>query len=371
MVFLGSEDRCVYALDAINGMKKWEFKSGHKKHSPPVVAKDKVLISGDKDLYALNINDGSVLWVAKDTSRGGHHVPIVAEDFVISTNEVTILSLADGTVLEKLTPDFKLAGHRDIVVSKGIIYALLDGTMHAFDLTTRELIWYAPVNPGVMAHYGFWASLDINTCWTLGKEFAFVTTLSTKKGLKYSASLHAINVSRLMKRWEVRGFSKGFSVIVSPPLINNEMIIVSCGKKVTAFRCSKDPASQRLLEVGDEVVSSPEYTSVPLLPEGQLPGTSEKSSIIWPDFCCLCCGPVEKRAKLHKKGEKDSFGIVWNDFSVPDIPYCSNCFEKTKRRFLKKGEEEPGVEIAEVSPPTLAFRNEKYWAMFMEANRLR
>jgi len=34
------------------------------------------------------------------------------------------------------------------------------------------------------------------------------------------------------------------------------------------------------------------------------------------------------------------------------------------------GREKPGVALIRF-PPTYVFRNEKYWAMFMEANRLR
>jgi len=145
LLCFGSEDQRVHALDANSGVKKWDSKTGHKRHSLPVFMKDKVLISGDKDLYALNINSGATLWIAKKTSHGAGRKPIIADGFALCHKDFAVLSLADGTVLEKLAPG-KTA--REIAVRDGIIYVSSMGTLYAGNLATRKTIWYAPIDPG-------------------------------------------------------------------------------------------------------------------------------------------------------------------------------------------------------------------------------
>jgi outer membrane protein assembly factor BamB len=283
MVFFGSEDQCVYALDATSGAKRWEYKSGHKKHSPTAIGKGKVLISGDDDLYAININDGALSWVAKKVNHGWH-TPIVEGALVLCTKELTILNLADGSVLAKMAPGQTVF---NITVRDGTLYASIGGTIFANDLYSKQLKWYAVVEPQLAPHMP----------WTLGEESVFMSGYS---------KLYAINTSRLMKRWEVIGLSWGIDS-VSAPAVTGEMLAVSCGKRVFAFRSSKDPVAQRRLEIGAEFASTPKYTAVVLLAkEGFMGG---KGEIFWPNCCCLCCGPVEKRVDLMKKMDRVTLSI--------------------------------------------------------------
>jgi outer membrane protein assembly factor BamB len=198
MMFFGSEDQRVYALDATSGAKKWEFKSGHKKHSPIASGKGKLLISGDDDLYAIDINDGSLSWVAKKVNYGWH-TPVVRGDFVLCTKELTVLNLADGSVLAKLAPGQTVF---NINVRDGILYASIGGIIFAYDLYLKQLKWYAVIEP----------QLGLHIPWTLGKEFVFATSLRR---------LYAINTSRFMKRWESTQLSQGVFDSASEPVISD------------------------------------------------------------------------------------------------------------------------------------------------------
>ncbi|MDD5127976.1 MAG: PQQ-binding-like beta-propeller repeat protein [Dehalococcoidales bacterium] len=63
-VIFGCSDGKVYALDAANGDKLWEFSTGDKIWGNAAVAGNTVYIgSFDKKLYALNIGDGTQKWV--------------------------------------------------------------------------------------------------------------------------------------------------------------------------------------------------------------------------------------------------------------------------------------------------------------------
>jgi outer membrane protein assembly factor BamB len=63
VVFFGSGDHHVYALDAQTGALKWKFKTGDVVHASPAVANGVVYIgSWDRNLYALNAATGAVIW---------------------------------------------------------------------------------------------------------------------------------------------------------------------------------------------------------------------------------------------------------------------------------------------------------------------
>jgi outer membrane protein assembly factor BamB len=62
-VIIGSYDKKVYALNAGDGTKKWEFVTGGSVIATPLVFDDKVYIgSFDRTLYVLNFSDGTLKW---------------------------------------------------------------------------------------------------------------------------------------------------------------------------------------------------------------------------------------------------------------------------------------------------------------------
>ena len=66
LVFVGSGDGHVYALDARTGALRWKFKTGNVVHSSPAVVDGLVYVgSWDAWLYALRAADGSVAWKFK------------------------------------------------------------------------------------------------------------------------------------------------------------------------------------------------------------------------------------------------------------------------------------------------------------------
>jgi eukaryotic-like serine/threonine-protein kinase len=66
LLYVGCGEGVFYALDAITGQKKWEFKTGDVIHSSPAYANETVYFgSWDSYLYALNVEDGSMKWKFK------------------------------------------------------------------------------------------------------------------------------------------------------------------------------------------------------------------------------------------------------------------------------------------------------------------
>ncbi|MGB9220559.1 PQQ-binding-like beta-propeller repeat protein, partial [Methanoregula sp.] len=63
VVYIGSFDDKVYALNASTGLQLWNFTNGGDSHSSPAVANGVVYVgSGNYNVYALNASTGMKLW---------------------------------------------------------------------------------------------------------------------------------------------------------------------------------------------------------------------------------------------------------------------------------------------------------------------
>ena len=126
VVYIGSLDNNVYALNATTGAKLWNFTTGGAVYSSPAVANGVVYVgSDDNDVYAVNAATGAELW-SFATGGSVQSSPSVANGVVyVGSNDNNVyafgLSGAAGTnVLAKqeaashppdlrtLRPDFNL-----------------------------------------------------------------------------------------------------------------------------------------------------------------------------------------------------------------------------------------------------------------------
>ena len=63
VVYVGSNDDNVYALNASTGTQLWSYTTGNLVNSSPAVANGVVYVgSGDDNVYALNASTGAKLW---------------------------------------------------------------------------------------------------------------------------------------------------------------------------------------------------------------------------------------------------------------------------------------------------------------------
>ena len=71
LVYIGSTDGRLYALDRESGAKRWALKTGARVVSSPAVADGRVyVLSYDDTLYSANAETGAVVW--KFATRGEH-----------------------------------------------------------------------------------------------------------------------------------------------------------------------------------------------------------------------------------------------------------------------------------------------------------
>lgn len=125
MVYIGSPDERLYALDAETGAKAWHFETNHLVRSSPAVADNLVVFgSFDNRVYALDKNSGEEVW---QYNTGGvvSTAPAIHEGVVYIGSRSTrlyALSLETGEVVWT-----KPYGNGSWVESAGVIY---DGTLY-------------------------------------------------------------------------------------------------------------------------------------------------------------------------------------------------------------------------------------------------
>src|SRR3990172_7326231 len=91
VVYVGSYEGYLYALDAESGEMLWRFKAGDRVYSSPAVVEGVVYTgSGDGYLYALDADSGKMLW----RDPWGYGYPVGGE----FRTEVSSTAVADGVV---------------------------------------------------------------------------------------------------------------------------------------------------------------------------------------------------------------------------------------------------------------------------------
>lgn len=81
-VYFGSSDGKVYALDTASGYKEWDFETGDKVWSTPVIEDETIFIGSlDKKLYALNATNGSKKWEF-ETEGGIAATPLISDNTI-------------------------------------------------------------------------------------------------------------------------------------------------------------------------------------------------------------------------------------------------------------------------------------------------
>ena len=69
-IYVGSDDKMVYALDGQTGSKKWEFKTGGEISSSPAIGADGTVYAGsnNKNVYAIDGETGAKKWAFRTGS---------------------------------------------------------------------------------------------------------------------------------------------------------------------------------------------------------------------------------------------------------------------------------------------------------------
>jgi outer membrane protein assembly factor BamB len=119
VIYFGSLDKKIYALDANTGAKKWAFTTGYEVASSVAVVNGKVYTGADDgNIYCLDATTGTQIW---KTFAGG----------------VTKNLLGAGTYLCIVPP----VRSSPMVVGNRVFVGALDGNLYCLDTNTGNQIW--------------------------------------------------------------------------------------------------------------------------------------------------------------------------------------------------------------------------------------
>jgi outer membrane protein assembly factor BamB len=218
VVYYGSDDGNVYALNASTGAKLWSFATRNKVESSPAVVNGVVYVgSEDGNVYALNASTGAKLW-SFATGSSVDSSPAVVNGVVYVGSGIDVLALNASTGAKLWS--FAVTGGvlSSPAVVNGVVYFGANGfTVYAVNASTGTLLWSFAENP----------------------EDAFVSSPAVANGVVYIGSLnpnvYALNASTGSRLWL---FGPQSSVYSSPAVASGVVYIGSDDGNVYALSAS-------------------------------------------------------------------------------------------------------------------------------------
>jgi outer membrane protein assembly factor BamB len=142
VIYTGSHDGNVYALNASNGAKLWSYTTGGQVDASPAVANGVVYVgSEEENVYALNASTGAKLW---SFATGNFFIssPTVANGVVyVGTDDGNLYAL-NATTGAKVWSYTTGGTVESPAVVNGIAYvSSYDGNLYALNASTGTKLW--------------------------------------------------------------------------------------------------------------------------------------------------------------------------------------------------------------------------------------
>jgi outer membrane protein assembly factor BamB len=259
VVYFGSLDNNVYALNASTGAKLWSYPTGSAVYSSPAVANGIVYVgSGDANVYALNASTGAKLW-SYTTGLGIGSSPTVVNGVVyIGSDDGNAYALNASTGAKLWSYD--TGGTASPVesspaVANGVVY--IDSfccNLWALNASTGALLWSYPTqiaagfssSPAVangVVYVGSWNenlyALNASTgalLWTysVDGDGPVESSPAVANGVVYFASIsnvYALNASTGALLWR----HAAGPYVQSSPAVANGVVYVGSGGSVSGY----------------------------------------------------------------------------------------------------------------------------------------
>ncbi|MEV8635653.1 PQQ-binding-like beta-propeller repeat protein [Streptosporangium sp. NPDC051023] len=253
VVYIGSYDRKVYALDAKTGAERWTHKTSSPVRSSLAVADGVVYIgSDDGKVYALDTKTGAERWTY-ETSSPVRSSPAVADGVIyVRGNDRKVYALNAKTGAERWTHETSEPVSSSPVVADGIVYIGSIFKMYALDAKTGAERWTheicglassSPVVADGIVYIGCLRgevyALDARSGaerWTYETKGAVVSNPAVADGVIYIGSydrkVYALDAKTGAERWTHK---TGGWVDSSPAVVDGVVYIGSNDRKVYAL----------------------------------------------------------------------------------------------------------------------------------------
>lgn len=236
VVYLGSDDGSVYALDAMSGQRRWRFATAGPVASTPAVAGGLVyFMSYDGKLYAVEAQSGKLRW--KFTTGGERRFEAKNLHGFLPKNQ----TIADPFDLFLSSP---------VVAEGAVFFGCGDGNLYALDAATGDLKWKvqtgdvvhaSPAYADGVVYVGSWDTYLYAVEARSGKEkwrfksgedpyihnqVGFQSSPAVVGGVVYvgcrDSNLYAIDAQSGKEKWRVN--NQGSWVIGSPAVAQGKVV---------------------------------------------------------------------------------------------------------------------------------------------------
>ncbi len=233
VIYIGSDDGNLYALDAVGGELAWKFATQGIVRSTPAVDNGLVYFASDDGyLYAINAQDGQKVWstdignfiereIREDLGNspaptGYDYVqssPVVADGIVyVGSTDGKVYALAADTGAVKWTFETKQKIRATPTVDNGVVYiGGWDTILYALDAQTGETRWVSPMGGQVQSK----AAVGDGLVYCASRK----------------ASVIAVDINTGAMVWE-HSYGNNMWVESSPRLVDDVVYIGSSGSKI-------------------------------------------------------------------------------------------------------------------------------------------
>jgi len=236
VVYVGSYDWNLYAIDAATGVKKWNITTGSEVLSSPCVSSGIVYVgSYDGIFYALDTATGTEKWSSMAVGQNEHSSPGISDGIVCvggMDGRVHALDAATGRELWTYTTGGSIQSSPGI--SDGIVYIGSDDrNLYAIDAVTGREIWI----------YTTGGEVGSSPCLSDGVVYVG----------SYDRNLYAIDAATGVKKWNVTtGGGVG-----SSPCASNGVVYAGSDDGVIYALDTATGELQWTFPTGSYVLSSP------------------------------------------------------------------------------------------------------------------
>jgi eukaryotic-like serine/threonine-protein kinase len=236
VLYFGSDDNNLYAVDAVTGLQKWKYATQGPVPSSPAVAGGLVYFpSYDGKFYALNAETGKLKW--KFTTGGERRFEAKGIHGFLPKNQ----TIADPWDLYLSSP---------VVVAGAVYFGSGDGNLYALDAASGELRWKFKTGDVVHAspafdsgtlYFGSWDSylyaVDAATGhekWrfksgddpVIHNQVGFQSSPTVVDGVVYvgcrDSNVYAVDASTGKEKWR---FNNQMSWVISSPAVANGKVV--------------------------------------------------------------------------------------------------------------------------------------------------
>ncbi len=242
VLYVGSGDRQLYAVDTATGHTNWTFKANNKIRSSPAVVGGRVYIGGlDGYVYALDAAAGTNVWKFKTSGNGNFPVGEVYHSITVSKG-VLYFGCRDSALyaLDALTGKLKwrasiLSGSSWTFNTPAIwngfalIGTSIPGYLFALNTTNGAVKWQC-ATPNSLQEYSSPAIVDDTAYFGVGDALSTCTTTAhPRPGLGYFV---AVNLATGREKWR---FCVSGHVYSSPAVVDGTIYFGSLDGNVYAL----------------------------------------------------------------------------------------------------------------------------------------